>query len=88
MRQRVKRHGLAAVLAASPRNRYSPFSYLLSLLLLCVRRIKQNDERCVIIAKTFIDEKGEIESGRGVIRGMSREAYIRMVIHKSIYKYI
>jgi len=32
----------------SPKNRYGPFSYLLSLLLLCVRRIKQNRERCVI----------------------------------------
>lgn len=51
MRQRVIRHGLAAILAASPilpKNRYGPFSYLLSLLLLCVRRIKQNGERCVI----------------------------------------
>lgn len=41
MRQRVRRHGLAAILAASPKNRYGPFSYLLSLLLLRVRKIKR-----------------------------------------------
>lgn len=41
MRQRVKRHELVAILAASPKNRYGPFSYLLSLLLLRVREIKR-----------------------------------------------